>query len=385
MKRRLVLILLVALVPSLTFAAEKRESQEELYIQGEDFYYAGFKEKAKELFNRILTTNPEHIGALKRLAEIYNSEGRYQEAAQHIVKVITLRPQFPGALDLAGVIYKNLGNLEKAKEYFKKACDLGVKASCNDLNAGNMSSGVGYKLKQAIKNPHKEGTADYYYQQGKIYQSHAKYDDALVAFEQAVSIDPNHTKALEEAGYEWSMKGNFEKAIEYYKKGLNINKKNGNLWDKIGLAYSSVGNADEAKRAFEQACKLGILASCNDAQAMGSNVSFGGKGGPPDISEIQKYIADGDLNKADEALKEIINNSPNHYLTFYAFAEYFYKIKEYEFALMHLKKSMDIYPTYYQSWALMSKIYIDIKKPREAKDALLRACKLGYKSENCPR
>jgi len=64
-----------------------------------------------------------------------------------------------------------------------------------------------------------------------------------VAFEQAVSIDQKHIKALEEAGYEWSMKGDYDKAIEYYKKGLDENKKNGSLWDILGLAYNSLGNS----------------------------------------------------------------------------------------------------------------------------------------------
>ncbi len=385
MKRKMVLVLVGVLLLSSAFAGEKKETTEDIYLQADDYYYAGFKEKAKDLFGKVLASNPEHVGALKRLAEIYNSEGKYQEAAQYITKVVTLKPTFAGALDLAGVIYKNLGNAEKAKDYFKKACDLGVKASCNDLNAGNLGAGVGGKTKPVMKNPYKEGTSDYYYQQGKIYQSQAKYDDALVAFEQAVSIDPKNVKALEEAGYEWSMKGNYEKAIEYYKKGLEVNKKNGNLWDKLGLAYNSMGNQEEAKKAFEKACKLGVQASCNDAQAMGSNVTLGGKGGPPDLSEIQKLIADGELNKADEALKDLINSNPDHYLTYYAFAEYFYKLKNYDFALMHLKKSMDLYPTYYQSWALMSKIYADTKKPKEAKDALNKACKLGYKADNCPK
>ena len=366
---------------AMAFAGDKKEAIEELYLQGEDYYYAGFKDKAKETLGKVLSSNPEHIGDLKRMAEIYNSESKYQDAAQYITKVVTLKPNFAGALDLAGVIYKNLGNMEKAKEYFQKACDMGVKASCTDLNSQKAPA----KAKPAMKNPFKEGTADYYYQQGKIYQSQAKYDDALVAFEQAVSIDPKHIKALEEAGYEWSMKGDYEKAIEYYKKGLDVNKKNGNLWDRLGLAYNSLGNSEEAKKAFEQACKLGVQASCNDAQAMGSSVTLGGKGGAPDISDILKLISDGELNKADEQLKELINNSPNHYLTYYAFAEYFYKMKDYDFALMHLKKSMDLFPTYYQSWALMGKIYTDTKKPKEAKDALNKACKLGYKSESCPK
>ncbi len=382
--KKLVFIGIFILLCTSAFAGKEKESAEDLYLQAEDFYYAGFKEKAKEILNKIISVNPEHIGALKKLAEIYNSEGKYQEAAQSITKVVTLRPNFPGALDLAGVIYKNLGNAEKAKEYFSKACDLGVKASCTDLNAGNFTGGS-KQPKPAMKNPYKEGTADYYYQQGKIYQSQAKYDDALVAFEQAVSIDPKHTKALEEAGYEWAMKGNYDKAVEYYKKGLDVNKKNGNLWDRLGLAYNSMGNQEEAKKAFEQACKLGIQASCNDAQAMGSNVKLGGKGGPPDISEIQKMITDGEFNKAEEQLKDLMENSPNHYMTYYAYAEYFYKLKDYDFAMMHLKKSMDIYPTYYQAWALMSKIYADTKKVKESADALKKACKLGYKSENCPK
>jgi Tfp pilus assembly protein PilF len=144
-----------------------------------------------------------------------------------------------------------------------------------------------------------------------------------------------------------------------------------------------MGNQEEAKKAFEQACKLGIQASCNEAQALGSNVKLGGKGGAPDITDILKLINDGELNMADEQLKDLIENSPNHYLTYYAYAEYFYKLKDYEFAMMHLKKSLDIFPTYYQSWVLMSKIYADTKKPKESADALKKACKLGFKSDKC--
>jgi tetratricopeptide (TPR) repeat protein len=82
------------------------------------------------------------------MAEIYNSESKYQDAAQYITKVVTHKPNFAGALDLAGVIYKNLSNMEKAKEYFQKTCDMGVKASCTDSNSQKTPA----KAKPAMKN-----------------------------------------------------------------------------------------------------------------------------------------------------------------------------------------------------------------------------------------
>lgn len=375
-------LLCLLLVPSLLLGGKDRV--EELFFEADDYYYAGLKDRAEELFKKIISINPDHLGALKRLAEIYAQEGRYKEALQYIDRIISLRDDLPGALDLAGVIYKNLGDSKKAGIYFQKACQMGVKASCADLKADDGSTSA-KASKSQVKNPYKEGTADYYYHQGKLYQAQGRYDEALIAFEQAISIDPGHAKAIEDAGYEWAMKGDVEKAINYYKRGLAINQKNGALWDKLGLAYNSLGNLEEAKKAFEQACKMGIWASCNDAQALGSNVSSASICSPPDISEAQELIEKGEFNKAEEILRGLIEKSPDHYLVHYAYAEYYYAIKEFEFAIMHLNRSLEVFPTYYKSWLLMSRIYADMKKTKESKEALKKACKLGFRSDACPK
>ncbi len=372
---------------------------EDYYILAEDQYTGGFKENAIENYKKALNKNPKHLGSLKRLAEIYNLQGKYSDAVLYIEKALKIKPNYPGLNDTAGVIYRNLGNEEKAKMYFQKACDLGVKASCDDLKTKSFSNQQeqpaqpvqNTQPQSGTVNPYTPGSADYYYKQGKIYQGQGKYTDALNMFLKAISVNPSHAAALEEAGYEYAMAGKPQTGIDYYKKAIQVNPSAANAWDRMGLAYKSMNNIPEAIKAFEQACKLGIQASCTDASQLKGSTGIATtqpvaqpQQTATGLSQAETYYQEGkklqSAAKYEEALNmflKAISINPNHYqaLTDAGF-ELAMKGK-YNDAISYYSKALQIAPTYSTAWDRMGLAYKSMNNIPEAIKAFEQACKLG--------
>ena len=356
------------------------------FLEAEDFQYAGFKERAMELYRRVLEQRPDHFGAIRKIAELYNQQGKYSDAVIFVDRALKARPEYPGLNDLAGIVYRNVGNAEKSKEFFKKACDMGVTASCSDINQGKAAGGAGgpgaaVGSSQGFKVTAKDGSSEYHYQTGKNLQMQGRYDEALMQFEEAIVKDGKNAKALEEAGYEWSMKGSHEKAVEYYKRALELGAKNAALWDKLGLAYKTAGSMDAAAEAFARACKLGSQVSCTDAQQMGAP---GGRG-PVDTADLLQLVKDGDLKKAAAELRALVSESPNHFLVHNAYGEYYLRKGDLELALAHAKKAVDLNPSNAEGYGLLSRIFAAQKRKKESGDALRRACQIGYPLGDCPK
>lgn len=57
-------------------------------------------------------------------------------------------------------------------------------------------------------------------------------------------------------GIDQYQKGNYEEAIEFFNKALEINRKNENTWCRKGLALSDIGKYKEALKAYNEAIKI---------------------------------------------------------------------------------------------------------------------------------
>jgi len=130
---------------------------------------------------------------------------------------------------------------------------------------------IGY-LKDAIRLDPDYGEA--YNNMGLAYNHKGEYDRAIGYYQKALNIDlkklgPEHPSVAidyNNIGLAYGSKGEYDRAIEYYQKALKINlKKLGPehpdtaiVYNNIGSAYRSKGEYDRAIGYYQKALKIGI-------------------------------------------------------------------------------------------------------------------------------
>lgn len=98
--------------------------------------------------------------------------------------------------------------------------------------------------KQIEENP----SIQLYFKKGLVYNSLQKYQEALVAFSEALQLDPNNSEIMSEMAESLSILGNNADAIQFYKKALKLGPDNLPLAGKLGRVYI---NLKEYKNAYD--------------------------------------------------------------------------------------------------------------------------------------
>lgn len=75
-------------------------------------------------------------------------------------------------------------------------------------------------------------------------------------FEEAISINPNHTSAYENLGVAYAMLGLPADAVRYFEQAIALNSNNPNTHQNIALAYRQLGNEAKAEEHLRRAQEL---------------------------------------------------------------------------------------------------------------------------------
>ena len=77
------------------------------------------------------------------------------------------------------------------------------------------------------------------------------YDEAIVAAEAALKVDPRCLEALLTLGWSWIMKGEWEKSSAYFDQALEIEPENKSARMKYAYALAAQGRTQEALRIYD--------------------------------------------------------------------------------------------------------------------------------------
>lgn len=98
---------------------------------------------------------------------------------------------------------------------------------------------------------------------GFIYESQGKWLKARSAYQRALELDPDLTKARRNLAYVYQKGDAYEEAISTYENLLLRNPKDTSLWNRLGFAYEL---ADKERQALDAYKKATMLAP-NDPEA----------------------------------------------------------------------------------------------------------------------
>jgi tetratricopeptide (TPR) repeat protein len=297
MKNKMRFGLLVAGVASLCNVAFAQSVD-----QGKKFLYYQRYKSAKDVFDKILASNPNNIDAVYWEGQTLLAMKDSVAAKELYSKALQSNGNAPLLLVGMGNVELREGKTQDARQRFETAISLTKGKDINVLNAigdANDDAHAGdatyaiEKLTQAtqVKNFNNAETyllmgdayrklidggnavtaynkalsidpkmAEAKYKIGKIYETQNNREYFLPAFEEAVQMDPNYAPALYELYFYWYTH-DINKAKDYFDKYLAVSDPNpSNDYDKASILWASkdYDGAINTSKAFIQ--KLGAQA-----------------------------------------------------------------------------------------------------------------------------
>jgi tetratricopeptide (TPR) repeat protein len=218
-------------------------------------------EKAVEVYQRLLSFNPDNLLLRGRLLEVYYRLHQ-EEMAQDQVDVIKQqsRPGDP-VRRILGLAYLRHG---KPVEAISELAPV-VSFWPGDHEARYYLAAAYEENKEWEKALHhykmiNETSRHFVNTQIRIayiLEKQERYDEAIERMRRVLEKDPNHVDALNYIGYTYAQQGlRLDEAMTLIKKALELAPESGHITDSLGWVYYQQGLYDEALESLQKAFSL---------------------------------------------------------------------------------------------------------------------------------
>lgn len=220
-------------------------------IDKNDFFI--FSDKALKIFEKvfILNENTKSSYRLNRLAEMLRLSDRTVEAIKYFKKAIELSPKDGYYYDMIGSAYEDLALYSEAISSYNKAIELDTKGEKSywrlafmHLELNEFDKAIEVCEKVLTINSENAWT---YMILSMAYIGKENKDKAIEL------IETSHSKKIDwlgqfnnNIGYCYEEIGDIDKAIEFYKKGIENGSQN--AYTGVGQIYLTLGNITEAEK-----------------------------------------------------------------------------------------------------------------------------------------
>lgn len=175
----------------------------------------------------VVNHRPDEPYILLLLGEAYTKQGDFPKAEQAYKRIAQVKPNEPLA-------WSNLAQTYAAEEKFPDSAAAWIKvAELSKINGGYA-----------------------WFNAGQIYSRIDKPDDAINAYQKAVTLSPNAPEAWGALGFAQLRTGQNDKAVASLERAVKLQPANPDLRLLLGNAYMAVGKQQQAQEQFFQASKL---------------------------------------------------------------------------------------------------------------------------------
>jgi tetratricopeptide (TPR) repeat protein len=235
---------------------------------------------------------PETFEILYNLGQVVLRTGDYAKAQLILTRTLKRRPDSAETMYLLAQAYSNQSRPLDALDLLTRAHKL---ASQN---------------------------TDIIFLMAQVSMSQNYYEDAIPLLESGLQIAPKRADLLAALGESYFMAGKVEKAIEQFKKLLEIDS-SARSYAFLGLSYRNLGRFDEAKQYFQQGLKL----DPNNATCL-FNLGF--------IAERQ-----GETEEAEKLFQQTLKANPD-------FADALLELANIRLAAKHFAQAKELLQRYVQ-------------------------------------
>jgi len=198
------------------------------YTIGEDYYNKLLTNEAMEQFEKAVDADPNFVDAHLRLFNTYVQQRKTDLASQ------TLR-----ALE-------SLKDRATKREQYQIA-----------LNEALMMTDVNKMLQTYQEWIQKfPDDVEANYNAANLYFGLHQYDEAIRYYKKTLEIDPKNKLVINMLGYSYAQKGEFKEAISWLEKYIKIAPDEPNPYDSLGEIYLYLGEYKKAEKLFKKAVKV---------------------------------------------------------------------------------------------------------------------------------
>jgi Tfp pilus assembly protein PilF len=173
------------------------------------------------------------------------------------------------------------------------------------------------------------------------YLSENDYEKAILAFNDAIKIDPKEVKAYQGLARTYTVQGKYDDAKSSYDKGLAAVAADKKQTLQIGLAgmYIDQGQLDKAEQAFQE---------INNSSPSCLEAYFG-------LAMV--YQQKGDNVRAEAMLRKAVENNPNEYRAYNTLALYLKQNNKTDDAFNNLVKSLSLEINQQEAYLILTDLY----------------------------
>jgi tetratricopeptide (TPR) repeat protein len=219
------------------------------------------KQEAIELFEKLGDYPHTSYEAWLELGKLYQSEGKEDKALSAFIKASTNAPDQAGIWNNIGILLGNQKAYEEALKAFKKAAsfDYSDPQIANNLKAvekkleASCSRIIESRKAQLEKDPQ---DLNAYIELGRAYEVLQRPDDALMAYQRLLAINPEHVAGLICYAELLRKRGKLKMAMRCYREILKLQPENAQTHLYLVQANLNLGFLNEALRHAVTAQKL---------------------------------------------------------------------------------------------------------------------------------
>lgn len=158
-------------------------------------------------------------------AYAFHSQGKFDEAEKLYLEFLEENPKQPDVSNLLGLVYLQTKSLDSALLYFNHAVE-------------------GFPC------------AEYFQNLGLAYFNKKEYKDAMDCFYKAVEFEPKNLELVRNFAQMAKQTGQFEKAVEFYGRCIELDPKDSVGLNNLGLVYEELHDYNSAKTCYQKSLKV---------------------------------------------------------------------------------------------------------------------------------
>jgi len=188
----------------------------------------GHLKQADELYNNILTKEPNNALALHMYGALKHQIGDSESGFKLINRALQINPNNPHALNNLGKIFHSRKQYEQARNCYLKSLELEPKGIDTLLSLAALLQETNY------------------------------LEAALIRIKEILAIDPNNLQALLHLANAYRKDGEYEKALQCSLRTLEIAPNNSLVHCNIGVVYYSMQEFEKAEQHYKKTLELDV-------------------------------------------------------------------------------------------------------------------------------
>lgn len=309
---------------------------------------------ASTTYGEIIRLAPQEIiEDYLNIADNYAFSGDYQKALDYINMVVHFEPLNPTAKYKQAMLLTTLNKTDEAREIFAEAIRLNPKFANSELAA------------MLLENEPKNLST--FEQPAQVEEISVKtaFDNTFgEEVAQAQEPEPYSSEYYNQLGLKYMSESENQKAYEYFKKAVELDKKNFEAFNNLGMFYWQQGENKLAEKTFKKAIKINPKMT---KAYLNLGLLY------KELQQDKKYYDN--INKA-------LSINPKDYLANWIMGNYYAETARITPAIDYYKKSIDYNKYFYDGYLSLGNALAHAQKFEEAYVVFEKALMLNSMDTN---